>query len=150
MKMTNLLLGRISVFLFLFGTAAFAADPAGVRHWSAAELKKFDQQLRAKLNGKSVATEQFGVLGKNSIGMIIHREADGEAEIHETQNDLFVVQRGTATIVLGGEAQEAKLTAPHEWRGPSIKGGVRKPLRAGDVLYIPAKLPHQLLVKVLD
>jgi len=39
-----------------------------------------------------------------------------------------------------------KTTEPNEVRGPSIKGGERKPLAAGDVVHIPAKIPHQLLV----
>jgi len=40
----------------------------------------------------------------------------------------------------------AKTTAPGELRGPSIEGGVRQKLSAGDVVHIPAKTAHQLLL----
>ena len=78
--------------------------------------------------------------------MIARREADGSAEIHETQVDFFFVQSGTATLVYGGEVPGARTTAPGELRGPAVKGGERKTLNPGDVVHIPAKVPHQLLV----
>jgi quercetin dioxygenase-like cupin family protein len=31
--------------------------------------------------------------------------------------------------------------------GSSVRGGVEKRLKAGDVLHIPAKTPHQMLVE---
>jgi len=47
---------------------------------------------------------------------------------------------------LGGTAVGDKTTAPHELRGKSINGGVSKPMAAGDVIHIPAGVPHQMLV----
>ena len=41
----------------------------------------------------------------------------------------------------------AKSTGPGELRGTSIQGGVCKTLAAGDIVNIPAKTPHQTLVK---
>jgi mannose-6-phosphate isomerase-like protein (cupin superfamily) len=78
--------------------------------------------------------------------MIAHREGDGEAELHEREADFFVVQSGAATLIVGGEMVNGKTTAPNEVRGPSIKGGEKKALAAGDVVHIPPKVPHQLLV----
>ena len=78
--------------------------------------------------------------------MIAHREGDGQAELHEKQADLFVVASGEATLVYGGEVVSPKTTEPNEVRGPSIKGGEKKALAAGDVVHIPAKVPHQLLL----
>ena len=60
--------------------------------------------------------------------------------------DFFFVQSGTATLVFGGEVPGAKTTAPHELRGAAVKGGQRKTLAPGDVVHIPAGVPHQLLV----
>jgi uncharacterized RmlC-like cupin family protein len=31
-------------------------------------------------------------------------------------------------------------------RGSSIRGGERVPLAAGDVVHVPVKVPHQMLV----
>jgi mannose-6-phosphate isomerase-like protein (cupin superfamily) len=78
--------------------------------------------------------------------MVAHREGDGEAEVHQGQADVFVVQDGEATLVIGGEVEGGRTTAPGEIRAPSIKGGSKKPLAAGDVVHIPAKVAHQLLI----
>src|SRR5687768_18411795 len=65
---------------------------------------------------------------------------------HDTQAVIFVVQSGAATLVLGGNVVDGKTTAPGETRAPSIKGGKKHSISAGDVVHIPAKVPHQLLV----
>ena len=137
---------KTSLTCLFFAAVVFGADPAGVRYWSASELQGFDKKLSEKLGSKPFVSDPFGSLGANSLAMIAHREADGSAEIHETQNDIFVVQNGQGTIVLGGEAVDAKMTEPNELRANSIRGGVQKKLGPGDILYIPAKCPHQLLV----
>ena len=54
------------------------------------------------MNEQKVASERLATFG-NHLTMIAHREADGEAEMHETQADFFFVQSGTATLVYGGE-----------------------------------------------
>jgi hypothetical protein len=48
--------------------------------------------------------------------------------------------------VVGGEVEDGKTTAPGEIRGPSIKGGARHALSPGDIVHIPARTPHQVLV----
>jgi mannose-6-phosphate isomerase-like protein (cupin superfamily) len=122
-----------------------AADPPGIVIWSAAELKGYAQKLAAKMNEKKLASEQLATFG-NHLTMIAHREADGEAEVHDTQADFFVVQSGAATLLLGGEVVGGRTTAPGETRAPSIKGGSKHAISTGDVVHIPAKIPHQLLL----
>jgi len=122
-----------------------AAEPPGVVVWSGSELKGYGKKLAPKMNEGKVASERLASF-PNHFAMMAHREGDGEAELHEKQADLFVVQSGEATLVFCGEVVSPKTTAPNEVRGPSIKGGERKALAAGDVVHIPAKVPHQLLV----
>ena len=135
----------LAVLLLALAPPLIAADPPGFVIWPAAELKDYGKRLAPKMNEKKVAAERLAEFG-NHLAMIAHREADGEAELHETQADVFVVQSGTATLVVGGEMVNGRNTGPGEVRAPSIKGGERKPLGAGDVVHIPAKVPHQLLV----
>ena len=122
-----------------------AAEPAGVVVWSASELKGYGQKLAPKMTAGKIATDRLGTF-PNHFAMIAHREGDGQAELHEKQADLFVVESGEATLVYGGEVVSPKTTEPNEVRGPSIKGGEKKALAAGDVVHIPARIPHQLLV----
>ena len=122
-----------------------AAEPTGVVVWSGSELKGYAKKLAPKMNEGKVATERLATFPSH-FAMIAHREADGQAELHEKQADLFVVESGEATLVYGGEVVSPKTTEPNEVRGPSIKGGEKKALAAGDVVHIPARVPHQLLV----
>jgi len=56
------------------------------------------------------------------------------------------VQSGTATLLVGGTYVNGETVAPHEKRNGTIQGGVRQKLAAGDVVRIPAKVPHQVLL----
>jgi len=132
------------VFLIALGPV-MAGDPPGFVHWTNTQLKGYEKKLAPKINAQKVASEQLGRFG-NHLFMIAHREGNGEAELHETQADIFVVQSGEAALVAGGEVVDGRKTAPGEVRGPSIKGGETRKLSAGDVVHIPAKTPHQLLV----
>jgi mannose-6-phosphate isomerase-like protein (cupin superfamily) len=122
-----------------------AAEPTGSVIWPAAELKAFGKKLAPKMNEKKLALEHLGTFGNHST-LVAHRQADGEAELHETQADFFVVQSGSATLVLGGEVVDGRTTAPGEIRGASIKDGQKHTIGAGDIVHIPAKTPHQVLV----
>ena len=82
----------------------------------------------------------------NESFLLVQREADGQPEWHETQADVFVVQSGSATLVVGGTLLNGETVAPHEKRNGTIQGGFRRKLVAGDVVRIPARMPHQLLL----
>jgi mannose-6-phosphate isomerase-like protein (cupin superfamily) len=132
--------------LFAFTAALTAADKNGVDLWTNAQLKEYQKTLAAKVSAEKVATESLSKYD-NHLTMIAHREGDGVAEWHGKQADLFVVQSGTATLITGGDVVDPKTTAPDEIRGKSVKGGTNKILHAGDIVHIPAKTAHQLLVK---
>ena len=136
---------RVLAAALVTAVPLMAAEPAGFVVWPGSELKDYGRKLAPKMNAGKVASEQLQKFG-NHLAMIAHREGDGEAEVHDTQADLFVVQGGEATLVVGGEMEGGKTTAPGETRGPSIKGGDRRKIAAGDVVHIPARIPHQLLI----
>jgi len=56
------------------------------------------------------------------------------------------VLSGTATLLLGGKMVNGETVGPHEKRNGSIVGGIRQPLAAGDVVRIPPRIPHQVLL----
>ena len=123
----------------------FAADKPAPTKWTSAELKGVGKTIAGKLAGKHVGGQSLAEYGNHRTSMS-YRDADGEGELHVNVADLFVVQSGEATVVVGGEVVDAKTTAPGEVRGPSVKGGEKKMLKAGDILYIPKNTPHQSLV----
>jgi mannose-6-phosphate isomerase-like protein (cupin superfamily) len=123
-----------------------AAPPPGFVHWKAAELKGLSTKLAPKLDAGKTATEQLGNYG-NHFFMAAYREASGQAELHEGWADIFVVESGAGRLVVGGEMVDARTTAPGELRGPSIRGGETVSIGAGDIVHIPAKTPHQVLLE---
>ena len=77
---------------------------------------------------------------------IVRRDKNGEAEVHMALNDIFIVKSGHAKITVGGQVAGNRETAPTEWRGGEISGGTDYALAPGDVLFIPAGMPHKVLV----
>ena len=67
--------------------------------------------------------------------------------MHEKQADLIIIQSGQATIIVGGKIINGKTTAPNEIRGTSIEGGEKQSVKAGDVVHVPVKTPHQVLLE---
>ncbi len=78
--------------------------------------------------------------------MLSFRSRSGEVEIHEKFADLFIVLAGEAALATGGTGVGARQVAAGETRGDSIEGGVKQPLRAGEIVHVPAGIPHQFLL----
>jgi mannose-6-phosphate isomerase-like protein (cupin superfamily) len=112
------------------GAMAWAQDASGITVWP---------------RGVPPAGTKVADFGDHTM-QIGHREVNGRVEVHQTKADIMVVQSGTATLVTGGEVVEPVTTGPNEIQGSSIKGGVSHTLAPGDVIEIPAGVPHQFFI----
>lgn len=121
------------------------SEPAGYKYWSAAQLLQAERGLAPKMTALKVASERAGSFG-NHYALLLHREASGQAELHQHQADLMIIQSGSATLLVGGTILKAHSTARGEIRGPSIEGATRQKISAGDIVHVPSKTPHQLLL----
>lgn len=119
------------------------AAPGQVSVWKSGEIKDRGRALSQKLDAQKVASEIISTDGNRTF-MVAHREGSGLAEWHEKQADVMMISVGEATMVYGGTIVDGKTTAAGEIRGPSIKGGTEVKLGPGDVLHIPAQVPHQM------
>ena len=135
---------RIQILLLCSIPPLIAAEPTAYKHWTAAELKERTKALSPKIDAHKIATERLANFGSYHA-LAVRREGSGQAELHEHWADLFVVQSGTATLVVGGTIPHGKITAPGEIRGPTIEGGAPQRLSPGDIVHIPAKTPHQVV-----
>jgi glc operon protein GlcG len=70
------------------------------------------------------------------------RDGPGEAEVHTHDTDVFYVLSGGAEFVTGGELVGERNDGNGEWRGNAIKGGETRRLGTGDIIVIPAGVPH--------
>jgi mannose-6-phosphate isomerase-like protein (cupin superfamily) len=137
---------KILLTLVLSCAVAFpAADPAGFHIWKHDQIDDIGKKLSTKLDAHHVGSESLVSVGNRSFS-VAHREGDGQAEWHEKVADVLMIESGAVTLVYGGEIVDAKKTEPGQIRGASIKGGTETMLGPGDVIHIPAKVPHQMKV----
>ena len=122
-----------------------SAQTAAVDHMTPAEiLQKAPglEQQAAQTGSASVKLAEF----PNHYTMVALREKSGGAEVHESYADFFYIVRGKATLLTGGTVVDAKSTSPGEIKGTSVRDGTSTALNEGDVVHIPANVPHQLVL----
>jgi len=139
----NRLLCIASVLLTILPMVAQA--PQGIMVWKSADLKAYAGTLAPKMNDQKVASQALADFGAYNA-LIAHREGSGEAEWHDNAADLMVIQSGACTLILGGTIKGGHSTGPGETRGASIDGGQSYPVGPGDIINIPAKTPHQMIL----
>lgn len=115
-------------------------------HWSHPVLLERAAYLRNLARaGDGSASEALREYEGHAM-MFSVRLRSGIAEFHEHFADLFIVLDGKATLVTGGTIAGAHEVGPGEIRGREVEGGMRRELRPGDVAYVPAATPHQMLL----
>jgi mannose-6-phosphate isomerase-like protein (cupin superfamily) len=132
------------VFVFLC-TCCIAQSARKAEVFSNAQLRdELAKSLaQAKASGSSGAT--MGDYGSHTI-KLSERTVSGGAEIHAHFDDIMIVEMGEATLITGGEVTDAHTSAAGETTGSAIRGGTSQSIAAGDVVHIPAGIPHQLVI----
>jgi quercetin dioxygenase-like cupin family protein len=97
----------------------------------------------ARASGSSGAT--LGNYKSHAIKLSV-RAKSGGAEMHAHYDDIFFVTEGQATLVTGGTVENVKAGSDGETTGSGIENGTSQTIAKGDVVHIPAGVPHQLLV----
>src|SRR3569833_2638016 len=131
--------------LLVTAATAFSADPAGLHIWKASTLTAQGKEMAKKVDAHKVASQSLASVGNRSFSLA-HREGSGQAEWHEKQADILVIEAGTVTVIYGGAMVDEKTTAPGEKRAESIKGGQEATLTVGDVIHFSSKSPHQMML----
>ncbi len=94
------------------------------------------------------ANKLQGLIGADNIGcrVYIQHEKDvttNQAEVHDANDDIFVILGGSTTFILGGQLDSPKETQPGEWRASAITGGKEVKAGKGDVIIVPRGNPHR-------
>ena len=125
----------------LAGASALGATTAGP-----AETFVSASELASKVQGGTgaVAYEIPNITGRQVL--MIRRDQTGDAEVHTDLDDTIIIESGTARFRIGGTITGNHAVSPTEWRGGTMTGWREYKVSAGDLLLIPAGVPHQGLV----
>jgi mannose-6-phosphate isomerase-like protein (cupin superfamily) len=113
--------------------------------YSPADLAVMEKTLEQKVDASGLATETLKKYASDYT-MLAFRSKSGKAELHEKFADFYFVVGGEATLVSGGKIVNSATTAPGEVRGDSVQDGKETKLKKGDIVHIPANIPHQLVL----
>jgi mannose-6-phosphate isomerase-like protein (cupin superfamily) len=78
--------------------------------------------------------------------MLVRRTASSDPEVHARWDDLVIVRSGAGVIELGDSLVGSKYLGPGERRGGKFNKTYQIVIHAGDILRIPAAVPHSFLV----
>ena len=109
---------------------------------SSALLNAAEDNKVTYLAADQVAKGGSLVTAPNLSITVAHRAEPGMVEVHDKETDTFYVLDGSATIVTGGTMVGGSVTGPGQHRGSDISGGKAQRLAKGDVMVIPAGVPH--------
>jgi len=132
-------------FIGFIAIAATAADPAGSGQYTAKQFDEKSVELAGKLKS-GLASEKLADWGNHSI-QAVRRENSGQAEFHEKQADVIIIRKGEGSMTVGGTIVNAKDVRPGEVMGDRIEGGEMHAFKAGDIIHVPPKTPHQIILK---
>lgn len=126
------------------GARAAAAQqaPRAPEYFAAATLSAMADTLRAQ----HAVARVLGDRGSYQY-VLVTRDSTGAPEQHARWTDVMLVQSGAATVLLGGRYEGGHEETPGETRGGRLVGATARAVAVGDLLVIPAGLPHQVQVR---
>ena len=128
--------------------AVMTPSPAaqqGFAIWKAEELARREAALSTRVAADRSSRETLADYGDHRF-RLLYRDGDGNPEEHGAIIDVVYVQSGAGRLVLGGTMTGRRSTTPDEFVGTGLEGGERHALGAGDIVHIPAGVPHRFLV----
>jgi mannose-6-phosphate isomerase-like protein (cupin superfamily) len=136
---------RITGLVVLSGFFAVAQTSKDVWILNDQQVNSTFASIRAADPKKPSVSKVVGTFAGHSLSLI-QRNANGVVEVHLHKHDMFFVRQGTATLIVGGQVVNGKDTGGGEIRGDSIRSGTKRTIHAGDIVQIPATVPHQILL----
>jgi mannose-6-phosphate isomerase-like protein (cupin superfamily) len=92
--------------------------------------------------GKTVLTSG----DEQTTYLLVHRTEPSKPEVHARWDDLVLIRAGTGAIILGDSLVGSTYRAPGERIGGSFVGRYQIVVHPGDIVRIPAAVPHAFVV----
>lgn len=127
--------------LLLIAAAAQGASPPATMADSA-EVRTAIAQMAAEMREGQRFHYRPLLRDGRTVAALEYWKAPGRPAVHPTEAEYAVVIEGAGTLVSGGTMVDARETRPGLVEGGRIEGGATRDLRPGDVILVPAGVPH--------
>ena len=136
---------RLWLFILWFAPS-FAAEESSFALWTPSVIGQHEGRLMKNVAPDHSSRETLADYGDHRF-RLLYRDADGFPEEHDKIVDVVMVHSGEGTLMVGGTMSGKKgSAATGEYLGTALTGGAMHPLAAGDIVHIPAGIPHSFLV----
>jgi len=133
----------LAAIVIAMAPAIFAQDI-----FTAQDLDNYATSLASQVGSNNAAILDNIIQEGGYFAAMVHREpGPGFSESHDDWADLYFVTSGSATLVTGGTIVNPREESPGEMRGTALQGGTSRAIATGDVVHIPAGVPHHVLVE---
>jgi len=138
--------GRHTRGVISFLTAALVAAPAAAQDRataSAADIRAEAESLGREMKpGQGFAMRRLLAAGGREAALE-YWTAPGRPAVHPDEAEYATVVAGAGTLEWGGRMTAERTTRPGLVEGDGIEGGRMRALSPGDVILIPAGVPHR-------
>jgi mannose-6-phosphate isomerase-like protein (cupin superfamily) len=132
--------------LLLLIAPSFGAEESSFALWTPAAIQQREEMLMKSIAPDHSSRETLADYGDHRF-RLLYRNADGLPEQHDKIVDVVIVHSGEGALMIGGTVSgRTGSAAIGEYLGTALTGGQLHPLAAGDILHIPAGIPHSFRV----
>src|SRR5882724_12054863 len=101
-RLLSLSLMTVAAALVISCPISASDDVPGFVEWKAGRLREAADRLEQKIGKERMVFETIGNWKGHSVYLVL-RGATSDPEFHETEKDVYIIQKGKATFVIGGE-----------------------------------------------
>ena len=137
------MIARMLVTLLAFGSTAAIAQTTDLTAFaSGADVTaQVAAMAKAMKPGQGFAWQPL-VRDGETVAALEYWKTPGRPAVHPDQAEYAIVIAGAGTLISGGTLEAAKPVKPDLTEGDRIIGGTTRALKPGDVMLIPAGVPH--------
>ena len=137
------MIARVLVTLLAFGSTAAIAQTTDLTAFaSGADVTtQVAAMAKAMKQGQGFAWQPL-VRDGETVAALEYWKTPGRPAVHPDQAEYAIVIAGAGTLISGGTLEAAKPVKPDLTEGDHIIGGTTRALKPGDIMLIPAGVPH--------
>jgi len=114
------------------------------------ESKDLDEKAMWLARGHYVGMSVLTSADEQTTYLLVRRTTSSQPEWHARWDDIVFIRSGTGTILFGDSLSGSTLRAPGERRGGVFINSYPIVVKPGDVVRIPAAVPHAFILSTSD